>query len=272
MSHSKSVIERDCTEKCRSIQHGNNLTSVITKRAINDEELCSYLRWKCFSCGCVYDSMGRSPLHLAVSVGRTTTASWLIKSKGALINAKDLESGYSSLHRSIFYGKINTAVTLIQLGASTSVLDHDDMTPLDHAMKDRPKYLKCAPIYLSQSYVWGTNTNYTLGTGSNHARQLPDIHDAFHKKYPHISVAQICMSKFHSIFVSTDGRVFSCGHGQGGRLGSAYENTVLIPQELQFKSSQGTQFVCAQASIARDHSLFLSDTGQVCSNSRASNY
>jgi len=36
------------------------------------------------------------------------------------------------------------------------------------------------------------------------------------------------MCKFHSVFLSVDGRVFTCGHGRGGRLGHGNEKTLLV--------------------------------------------
>lgn len=116
MNQAKGQLDRDCTEKCRSKQHGDELCSVISKRGVTDVELCAYIRWRCASCGQVLDSMGRTALHFASSCGRTQLVKWLVRNRGAQINVKDLESGYTALHRSVFYGKINTAVSLIQLG------------------------------------------------------------------------------------------------------------------------------------------------------------
>lgn len=115
MSIPKAQIERDCTDKCKSKKQANEVISVLTKRGVTDEELCSYLNWKCVNCGLICDSFGRTALHFASACGRKKVVQWLVRNKGAHINAKDLESGYSALHRSVFYGKINSAVSLIQL-------------------------------------------------------------------------------------------------------------------------------------------------------------
>lgn len=36
------------------------------------------------------------------------------------------------------------------------------------------------------------------------------------------------MCKFHSVFLSQKGQVYTCGHGQGGRLGHGDEQTYLV--------------------------------------------
>lgn len=144
-----------------------------------------------------------------------------------------------------------------------NIVDNNDLTPIEHALKDRINQIEYNSATPCQVYVWGTNTNYTLGTGSQHSRQFPELLDAFHKKYPNISVKQVCLSKFHCVLVSIDGKVFSCGHGHGGRLGLTSENTVLEPQEIKFTTAGMPNFVCVEASIGRDHSLFLSETGHV---------
>lgn len=116
MSCSKPRVERDCTERCKSKQHGDEISSVITKRGVTDAELCAYLNWRCGNCKNVCDSAGRTALHFAASCGRKKLLQWLVRNKKAQINLKDQESGYTPLHRSVFYGKINAAIALIQLG------------------------------------------------------------------------------------------------------------------------------------------------------------
>lgn len=142
-------------------------------------------------------------------------------------------------------------------------MDNNDLTPLDHALKDRINPIEYNSATPCQVYVWGTNTNYTLGTGSQHSRQLPELLDSFHRKHPTISVKQVCLAKFHFVLISTDGRAFSCGHGHGGRLGLRTEITTLEPQEIKFSLGNANTFVCVEAAIGRDHTLFLTENGQV---------
>ncbi|CAG2068677.1 unnamed protein product [Timema podura] len=176
---SKSQPDRDCTHRCVSRQHGASLVATVSKRGTHDSELAAYLHWLCFNCGLVADAQGRTALHVAASCGRRGLVHWLVKNKGANINTRDMESGYTPLHRSVFYGQIHVATALIELGANMFVMDYDDLTPLDHAMKDRLPFVEYSPIGPCEVY---TNTNYTLGTGGGANRTCPELLDPFRKQ------------------------------------------------------------------------------------------
>ncbi|XP_030748159.1 inhibitor of Bruton tyrosine kinase isoform X2 [Sitophilus oryzae] len=130
----KKSFGQDCTMKCQSIQHGDHITAAITSREVSDVELCSYITYVCKRCGTVRDSVGRTALHVAASCGRTELVRWLIEQGKADINARDKESGFTALHRSIFYGKIATAVQLMKLGANLNQKDYEGLTFLDQAL------------------------------------------------------------------------------------------------------------------------------------------
>lgn len=58
MALSKGImhnLEHDCTLLCKSIDHGCQITSALTKRAVTDEQLAAYLNWICTNCGKVND-------------------------------------------------------------------------------------------------------------------------------------------------------------------------------------------------------------------------
>ncbi|KAL3285870.1 hypothetical protein HHI36_000390 [Cryptolaemus montrouzieri] len=249
------VLYRDCTENCRSVSHGDVISAAITKRCISDLELCSYLNYICTNCESVKDSVGRTALHLAASCGRIELVRWLVKIRNANINLKDEESGYTPLHRSLFYGKIHVAVELMKLGANSSIYDMDSLTAVEHVTKDGHKPLDC---YSGNLYTWGLNNNNSLGSFSS--RTIPESLDIFHKRYPEARVQQVCIDKFHSLIISTDGDAYSCGHGLGGRLGLGTEQTVVVPTKIDFQSSE--KLYVLKASIARDHCLFLTYDGR----------
>lgn len=59
MAVTKGIInnlEHDCTLLCRSTDHGCQITSALTKRAVTDEQLGAYLNWMCTNCGEVNDT------------------------------------------------------------------------------------------------------------------------------------------------------------------------------------------------------------------------
>ncbi|XP_049821189.1 inhibitor of Bruton tyrosine kinase isoform X2 [Aethina tumida] len=241
-----------CSERCRSTRHGDIITAVLTKTSISDLEACSFLNYICNNCESVRDSAGRTALHTAASVGRSEVIRWLVQNRHADINAKDVESGYTPLHRSIFYKKINAAIELIKLGANTNLLDNDSLTYQEHCLKDGYKPAK--DCFEGEVYAWGSNTNHVLGT---HTSSTPELFDTFYKEQPTETVQQICISKFHSVIVTKNGKVFSCGHGQGGRLGLGNQQTTVTPKQVSFSENSQEPLMCWYASISRNHSMFL---------------
>ncbi|XP_060529154.1 inhibitor of Bruton tyrosine kinase isoform X4 [Cylas formicarius] len=255
---SKTSHIPDCTNKCHSTIHGDIITSAVTKKAVRDQDLCVYLNYVCCCCESVRDTQGRTALHVAASCGRVNLLQWLVQKRLANVNTRDVESGYTPLHRSIFYGKLETAVQLLKMGANATIQDADGLTFIEHAMLDGPSPDKSDS---GEVYTWGTNCNNALGP--QQSRNVPDILDVFHKKYPNEFVKQICLSQFHSVIVTVSGKCYSCGHGQGGRLGLGIQHTEVTPKRINFPDKSQSDFVCVQASISRDHSLFLTIDGNI---------
>lgn len=115
-------IERECIEgRCTSLQHGGQLAAVATVRA-EQPLLAAYMRWLCGTCGRATDSSGRMALHLAASCGHGAVVRWLVRRADASIDVRDTESGYTALHRSIFYGQIHVATDLIKVSGTDKIL------------------------------------------------------------------------------------------------------------------------------------------------------
>jgi ankyrin repeat protein len=122
-------IERECVVgRCTSVQHGGQLAAAATMRA-GQPLLAAYMRWLCGMCGRVTDSSGRTALHLAASCGHGAVVRWLVRRADAGIDVRDVESGYTALHRSIFYGQIHVAADLIKVS---------DKQDTNHGIKSRP--------------------------------------------------------------------------------------------------------------------------------------
>ncbi|RZF45920.1 hypothetical protein LSTR_LSTR008297 [Laodelphax striatellus] len=252
-----SLPKPDCTSACQSLIHGSIINAVITKRAVTDKQLASYISSLCCNFSRVRDETGRTALHMAASCGRLGLCRWLVKYCDADLNARDKENASTPLHRSIFYGQIHVAVFLIKVGASTLVFDEDDLLCFDVVNSLDPGLMRAAGG--GQAYVWGVNSNYTHGSGSQQARTNPELVDYFRRN--NIVVGQICMDKFHTVFRGEDGRAWACGLGQGGRLGLDSEGTFITPQPMRTPASE----VVSSVAVGRDHTILLTENGSVLS-------
>lgn len=253
MSH---VLECECTLGCRSREHGSRITSAIVRGS--EAQAIAYMNSLCHRYCFVIDEVGKTALHTAASCGKRKVVKWLL-SKGASLNQRDWESGYTPLHRALFYGQLHVACALIQCGGNISALDHDALTPLDHVNFDRPSIVSFTCSLPTQVYVWGNNTNYNLGQTSQHARGTPECLDSFHHEGQ--VIIDVALSKFHTLFLASSGRVYTCGHGHGGRLGLETNSPVITPRPVKAFMHSNVIMVAA----GPDHSLFLTDSGQVWS-------
>ncbi|CAH0713197.1 unnamed protein product, partial [Brenthis ino] len=250
------TIEVDCTRHCKSRIHGQVLTSAITKRSISDESLASFIKSTCANFAKAFDFEGRTALHMTASRGRNGLMEWLVRhSSDAFINARDRESGYTPLHRSIFYGQIHSAVALMKLGVNTDIQDKDDYKAIEHAMLDKHYMYKQSGSEPCDAYVWGSNTNYTLGTGSQQPKNVPDLLGCFSRA--NANLRQVCLGKFHSVWVcgSNDNGEAWCA-GQPARAGGPH-TTALRPTPLKLSEP------CLQVAITLTSTVFLLQSGAV---------
>lgn len=106
----------DCSPKCRKAKHSDlNFSAVLNIGQEDAAKVQSILPQLCANFARVTDQYGRNALHLAASCGKCDILEWLVKEQGADLNSKDEESGWTSLHRSLFYGYLDCAVKLIQV-------------------------------------------------------------------------------------------------------------------------------------------------------------
>lgn len=254
-------FEMECGPKCRSRQHALDINAAVSKG--NLAEVQSYCSL-CYNGGQMSDKFARTALHVAASCGKTDVVEWLLEEKHADVTQKDGESGWTALHRAIFYGQLATATLLIQYKSDLFTRDHEGLAPLDIAMKDKALQTGITPAVYDlkdrhEVYTWGDNSNFTLGHTSEHRRSGPEVVDEFRKLG--VNLKQIVMCKYHTVFLTQDGAVFTCGHGQGGRLGHPTEETCLVPKQLDSLKSE----VVTQIAAARDHTVFLTQSHHVYS-------
>ncbi|XP_052043681.1 inhibitor of Bruton tyrosine kinase isoform X2 [Apodemus sylvaticus] len=244
----------DCTSKCRSLRHALDVLSVVTKGSEN--QIKTFLSSYCYNAATVKDAFGRNALHLVSSCGKKGVLDWLIE-RGVDLLVKDKESGWTALHRSIFYGHIDCVWSLLKHGVSLYMQDKEGLSPLDLLMKDRPIHVVFKDTDPTEVYTWGDNTNFTLGHGSQNSKLHPELLDLFSRGG--VYVKQVVLCKFHSVFLSQKGQVYTCGHGRGGRLGHGDEQTCLVPRLVEGLSGHN----CSQVAAAKDHTVVLTDDGCV---------
>lgn len=66
------------------------------------------------------------------------------------------------------------------------------------------------------------------------------------------------MNKFHTVFLSSFGKVLVCGHGRGGRLGFDTDSSVIVPRHVKISNSR-----IGVISAGVDHTLFLNSNYEV---------
>ncbi|XP_053317203.1 inhibitor of Bruton tyrosine kinase isoform X2 [Spea bombifrons] len=245
----------ECTARCRSLQHASDIISVITRA--NEQQIKAFLSSYCCNGATLKDGFGRNAVHVAASCGKREVVDWLALAKGVDLSVKDKESGWTALHRSIFYGHIDCALSLMKHGGNLHIQDKDGYSALDLLMKDRPSHVVFKTSDLTELYTWGNNINFTLGHGSQQSKHHPELVDMFPRSG--IYIKQMVLCKFHSVFLSQKGQVYTCGHGQGGRLGHGDELTYLVPRLVEGLSSHP----CAQVAAAKDHTVILTEDGLV---------
>ncbi|KAJ8354071.1 hypothetical protein SKAU_G00216380 [Synaphobranchus kaupii] len=248
-----SSVTPDCTPKCRSLAHADEVLAALT--AGSEGRLRAFLLGHCHNWATLRDRHGRTALHLAASLGKRSLLEWLLESKNADLLLKDKESGWTAVHRSAFYGHIHCLVVAVKRGGCLTTQDKEGLTTLDLTMKDRPAHVVFRNSDPTEVYTWGNNTNFSLGHGNQESRHHPEIVDLFARTGVYIK--QVVLCKFHSVFLSQKGRVFTCGHGQGGRLGHGDEQTYLVPRMVE-----GLQH-CSQVAAAKDHTVVLTEEGYV---------
>lgn len=259
-------VEIDCTPKCRSAVHYLDLIRVVTQ-SLPVQVIINYL-CRCGNCAKGHDKSGRTLIQICSALSdKWPIIDWLIKQKKVDINPKNFESGYTALHYSVFYGRIDNTINLIKAGANTNLLDHDHMSYIDHVIRDT--YVTVPAEFLEtetyEVYTMGENTNGNLGHSQSTAKKLPEIIDVFRRDS--ICIKKVKMDKYHTLFLSENGSVYSCGFGVGGRLGHDNEESVLIPKQISTMETikETEQDRCIDIAVTRDCSYFLTEKGALWS-------
>lgn len=213
---------------------------------------------------------------MAASRGHSAVVAALLEARETNLQARDRESGWTALHRSVYYGHLTCALQLLHAGATlVEPRDWEGLSPLDlvcddaNAASSRAVALASdghSPVKLLEELAthsewlpelcsWGSNTNFTLGVADGESRGKPQRL----RLPPDAEVCHVSTAKFHSALLTTSRRLFVCGHGRGGRLGLERGSTVLTPKELVLPDNQRVLAVAA----GKDHTVMVTDRGHL---------
>ncbi|KAJ8771751.1 hypothetical protein K2173_026928 [Erythroxylum novogranatense] len=207
------------------------------------------------------NKFGLTPLHVAIWRNHIPIVRRLL-AFGADPDARDGESGWSSLHRALHFGHLTVASLLLQSGASILSEDFKYRTPIDLLSGPVLKAIGEKQDLATEVFSWGSGANFQLGTGNAHIQKLPCKVDTLHGSF----VKLVSAAKFHSVTVSARGEVYTWGFGRGGRLGHpdfdihSGQAAVITPRLVTF--GLGSRCVKAIAA-AKHHTVLATEGGEV---------
>ncbi|KAF9670228.1 hypothetical protein SADUNF_Sadunf13G0046500 [Salix dunnii] len=204
---------------------------------------------------------GVTPLHIATWRNHFPIVKRLLVA-GADPDARDGESGWSSLHRALYFGHLAVASILLQSGASITLEDCKSCTPVDFLSGPVLQVIRDGSSVATEVFSWGSGANYQLGTGNTHIQKLPCKVDALHGSF----IKLVSAAKFHSVAVSASGEVYTWGFGRGGRLGhpefDIHSGQAAVITPRQVTSGLGSRRVKAIAA-AKHHTVLATEGGEV---------
>ena len=193
------------------------------------------------------DDNGLTAIHICATYGSAEACAVLLK-LGAKHSLQDFESGWTPLHRALYFGHLKVSLLLMRAGALISDenndwktdifprrerwrsirnlsswkpnIDHDGNSPLDLLTASLGHNLLQSKVDLACTSVLSFGkADFTLGV------PLPNSTvDVLRPRRVEAlaceSIVQVVASQYHSLAVNKYGEVMSWGHGRSGRLGN----------------------------------------------------
>ncbi|KAJ0409258.1 hypothetical protein P43SY_006755 [Pythium insidiosum] len=237
---------------------------------------------------------GETALHVAAAAGSDAVVQVLLR-HGADLRLSDWESGWTALHRSVYFEHLTTTLLLLRHARRVygrkfmneylyETRDHDRETPMEMISR------KTSPDKAAEQgrhrqggmvYTFG-KVDFQLGYHLPHVNvqsspRLVELPLGYH--LPHVnvqssprlvelpvpqSVVQISASKFHTVALNASGEVFAWGFGKGGRLGTGTEFEYVTHVEPT-RLSLLKDIPIARVAAGENHTVALSRSGQVFS-------
>eukprot|EP00947_MAST-08B_sp_MAST-8B-sp1_P003948 g3948.t1 len=110
-----------------------------------------------------------------------------------------------------------------------------------------------------KAYSCGDGSHHRLGHGDEGNQHVPKLIDALSG----VRVCAVSAGSSHSLFLTKDGKVYSCGNGEDGQLGLSRVYLYNQPVPKLIEALSGVRVCAASAGYA--HSLFLTEDGKIYS-------
>ncbi|CAE6394749.1 unnamed protein product [Rhizoctonia solani] len=226
------------------------------------------------------DALGRTVLHLACA-DLAPIALEFVRALVALpssqidVNAQDTESGWTALHRALYAGNLPAATLLLgRNDIDIGTRDLEGMTPFDvYNATIEGTVPQSLPSIPRELWVWGSNRNATLGTGSADDRAYPEAisptrpAEVVEKlsgsaRFNSIGVRDIAMSRLHTSILTNEarGNLEACGFGGVGRLGTKQHTQYSFGKVAGLENQ-----TIVRVALGLDHTLALTSNGDVLS-------
>lgn len=215
---------------------------------------------------------------------------------GVRVDLLDYESGWTPLHRALYFKNFSVAITLIKAGAKlgdefsgdwkcsvapkrdmyrsirnyskwTPNVDHEGNTPLDllscslvRDLTQSKRTMKATSVltFGKADFILGIPLPNTSGDICR-PRRVECLESSALEPLDQKSIVSLVASKYHSVAVTSCGKCYSWGHGRSGRLGHGDE--LIQPEPTLIQGLK--HVVVRQVAVSENHTLALTSTGQV---------
>ncbi|KDN36541.1 hypothetical protein RSAG8_10788, partial [Rhizoctonia solani AG-8 WAC10335] len=226
------------------------------------------------------DALGRTVLHLACAdlapIALEFVRALLALPSGQIdVNAQDTESGWTALHRALYAGNLPAATLLLgRSDIDTGIRDLEGMSSFDvYNATIEGTVPESLPSIPRELWVWGSNRNATLGTGSADDRAYPEAISPVRTaevveklsgsaRFGSIGVREIAMSRLHTCILTNEarGNLEACGFGGVGRLGTKQHTQYSFGKVAGLENQ-----TIVRVALGLDHTLALTSNGDVLS-------
>lgn len=261
---------------------GGSATDLWKAAAADDADALRVLLEDASECVDECDDQGRTCLHVAASVGSEAAVRFLL-AQAADPNKADKESHWTPLHRALYHGHLRIALLLLRAGAvlgdeltpwrdtaskkaslhggkvvENVGVDKDGLTPLSLlSWRLRGHLQQAVREDRGGDVLTFGKSDFPLGYALPNTRdvQKPRRVEAL----ADIEVVAVAAAKHHSVVLDVQGRVFTWGHGRGGRLGHGDEHPQMFPKPVL--GLGGLRVV--KVAAAENHTVCVTDQGMV---------